>query len=80
MKNIRKKDRPRAVLRGQTTATVSVVVCEAYDNDDDKNPENHIKIKSATASATHIANTIAIHCGVLLSMFCNIYYAIFQKV
>ena len=46
-----------------------VVISEAYDNDNDKNPENHIKIKSAAASAAHIANTIAIHCGVLLSMF-----------
>ncbi len=70
MKNIRKKDRPKAAYDMAKAATAElVVISEAYDNDNDKNPENHIKIKSAAASAAHIANTIAIHCGVLLSMF-----------
>lgn len=43
------------------------------DNDDDKNPKNHIKIK-ITAAEVFISFTAITHCKFLLSMFCSIYY------
>ena len=52
--------------------SIELVVEYTYDNDDDKNPKDHIKIKAVVT--TIISLTAFSHCRLLLSMFCNIYY------
>ncbi len=52
-----------------------LVAHTGYDNDDDKNPKNHIKVKVTTI----ISFTAFSHCRLLLSMFCNIYYDYYVK-
>ena len=42
----------------------------SYDDDNDKNPKNHIKIEVTAA----ISFTAFSHCRLLLSKYCNIYY------
>lgn len=58
----------------------SVIAHTSYDDDDDKNPKNHIKIKIAAAKAAVISFTAFSHCELLLSAFCNIYYDKYKKI
>lgn len=54
----------------------NLVAHAGNDNDYDKYPKDHIKIKVASAAVVVHSFTAISHCKLLLSTFCNIYYVV----